>query len=55
MPSGNAITSPPSDRNAAPPTGPIANPLVSVIIPAHNAQETIGRALDSLLAQTLTE
>jgi glycosyltransferase involved in cell wall biosynthesis len=32
-----------------------ANPIVSVVIPAYNAQGTIGRTLGSLIAQTLTE
>lgn len=32
-----------------------ANPIVSVVIPAYNAQETISRTLASLIAQSLTE
>lgn len=31
------------------------NPLVSVVMPTYNAEETIGKALDSLLRQTWTD
>lgn len=31
------------------------NPLVSVVMPTYNAEETIGEALDSLLRQTWTD
>jgi len=39
-------------QNTAGGTGTDTRPSVSVVIPAHNAEETISRALDSVAAQT---
>ena len=47
MPSVADVSRPEWDRNPASPSG---NPRVSVIVPARNEQETIERALKSLLA-----
>lgn len=37
------------------PQGPVGAPLVSVVVPAHNAERTIGEALASVAAQTFTD